>query len=361
LILVVTISLLEVVLSPAIPNNSHFLLRFRLRNVSAIKEYGTSRDIGASISPLEVPSPSPTHSGLDMKQISMLQQKLHKYAHSSQYKHRRDSTGTKPITHVLREVASDEHHIDSVAETVPENKLASLGNQPMKINDTSNQDADPSSQDLVNGKLSDILLLLAANQKPSKENGEKPIHDSHYYELNYIVFLISNYLVLFLVMVAVSAEVQVRLPVWMPWMEAQVQNVQNCAKDKDTLFHCISNGDLAGLVASVLLWLSRSFSNRNVFFFGFESTKQVWNVVYESFITSCCWGISYLLFQRGMNPDTRHRFLQKYWKDALYGSLAGFYAAFLKQILKNLIPKEVVEDVWRDRHFSIISWIQSFE
>ena len=70
--------------------------------------------------------------------------------------------------------------------------------------------------------------------------------------------------------------------------------------------------------------------------FGFETPLKLWIVVYESFVTAFCWGVSYMFIRRGMNPDTRRNFMQKYWKDAVYGSLAGFNAAFMKQVLKNL-------------------------
>lgn len=82
-------------------------------------------------------------------------------------------------------------------------------------------------------------------------------------------------------------------------------------------------------------------------------------------VTAICWGISYLFIRRGMNPDTRSRFLQKYWKDAVYGSLAGFNAAFLKQVLKNLIPQEAVEaqmaELVSQRQLRFLSWLPSFE
>ena len=71
--------------------------------------------------------------------------------------------------------------------------------------------------------------------------------------------------------------------------------------------------------------------------------------------------MSYLFIRRAMNPDTRTRFLQKYWKDAVYGSLAGFNASFMKQVLKNLIPQEAVEDVLRERQLRILAWLPSFD
>ena len=140
-----------------------------------------------------------------------------------------------------------------------------------------------------------------------------------------------------------------------------MKDVRDCSTDQEALFECVSRGDFAGLVASVILWLSRSVIPRRIFLFGFESPKKLWTVVYESLVTAICWGVSYMFIRRGMNPDTRERFLQKYWKDAVYGSLAGFNAAFMKHVLKNLIPQEAVEDVLRDRQLRFLSWLPSFE
>ena len=54
-------------------------------------------------------------------------------------------------------------------------------------------------------------------------------------------------------------------------------------------------------------------------------------------ISSICWGVSYLWIRRGMNPETRKGYYSKYWKDAVYGSLAGFNGAFMKGVLKQAI------------------------
>jgi hypothetical protein len=220
--------------------------------------------------------------------------------------------------------------------------------------------SEPTESDDVDAKLREILSLLMSERQ--NENLEEVVGNTDRgYERFQVLYLVSNYFVLFLSLVAASAEIQSRLPNWMSWMEAQHQSIQDCAKDEQALFVCISNGDLSGLIASVLLWMSRSFATKRVFLFGFESTKQVWNVVYESFIVSCCWGITYLFIQRGMNPQTRSQFIRKYWKDAVYGSLAGFHAAFLKQILKNLIPKEAVEDAWQERQTRFFEWLSTFD
>jgi hypothetical protein len=77
-------------------------------------------------------------------------------------------------------------------------------------------------------------------------------------------------------------------------------------------------------------------------------------------VTAFSWGFSYLFVRRALNPDTRPRFLRKYWKDAVYGSLAGFNAFFLKQVLKNLIPQEAVEEMVFEPRLKILSWLPSF-
>ena len=175
-----------------------------------------------------------------------------------------------------------------------------------------------------------------------------------------VIFVLANYFVLFLSAIAIFAEIQARLPGWQTAIESHLTNVQDCAADKDALFKCVESGDFAGLSASVILYLSRSVATRRFFLLGFDSPKKLWTVVYEALVSSLCWGFSYLFIRRGLNPDTRDRFLHKYWKDCVYGSLAGFNAAFMKAVLKNLIPQEVVEDALRDRQLKIISWLPSF-
>ena len=73
---------------------------------------------------------------------------------------------------------------------------------------------------------------------------------------------------------------------------------------------------LADLV--FVLWMTRSAATKRIFLFGFETPKKLWTVVYESLVTSVCWGVSYIFIRRGMNPDTRENFVHKYWKDAVY-------------------------------------------
>ena len=66
-----------------------------------------------------------------------------------------------------------------------------------------------------------------------------------------------------------------------------------------------------------------------------------------------------MFIRYGMNPDKNCDFLWRYWKNAVYGSLAGFNAAFMKQVLKNLIPQEAIEDALQERQLKIFSWLLS--
>jgi hypothetical protein len=211
------------------------------------------------------------------------------------------------------------------------------------------------SDDPIEARLREITNLLLIDRKK-----ERYRRYDRQREKRQVIFVVANYFVLFLAIIAISAELQARAPHWIKMMEVHLQNVQNCSENHEALFECVSRGDFAGLIASVVLWLSRSVTTKRIFLFGFDTPKKLWTVVYESLVTSVCWGISYLFIRRGMNPDTRPRFVQKYWKDAVYGSLAGFNAAFLKHILKNLIPEQVVEDALRERQLKIMGWLPSF-
>jgi hypothetical protein len=209
-------------------------------------------------------------------------------------------------------------------------------------------------EDPVQKSLREITELLIAERK-GKQRYTEPRQ-----EKRQVIFVLANYFALFLTVIAISAEIQARAPAWQASMEQQFKNVQDCSKDKESLIECVENGDLAGLIASVILWISRSAATKRIFLFGFETPKKLWTVVYESLVTAVCWGFSYIFIRRGMNPDTNRNFLQKYWKDAVYGSLAGFNAAFMKHVLKNLIPQEAIEDALQERQLKILSWLPSF-
>jgi len=211
------------------------------------------------------------------------------------------------------------------------------------------------SEDPVESQLRQITELLLLDRK-ERRNSTNRVRK----EKRQVIFVLANYFVLFLSLIAISAEIQARAPGWLSSLEEHYQNVQDCAADQEALFRCVSNGDFAGIVAALIMWLSRSVATRRIFLFGFETPKKLWTVVYECLVTSFCWGFSYLFIRRGLNPDTRDRFVKKYWKDAVYGSLAGFNAAFMKQILKNLIPQEAVEVALRERQLKFLSWLPSY-
>lgn len=130
-------------------------------------------------------------------------------------------------------------------------------------------------------------------------------------EKKQVIFTIANYFVLFMSLIALSAEIQSRLPQWMDWVQDNYDSVQNCATDNDALFECISQGNFSGLVASFVLWATQSASAKRIFLFGFDTPKKLWTVVYEALVTAVCWGTSYIFIRRGLNPNTRERFLQK--------------------------------------------------
>lgn len=181
----------------------------------------------------------------------------------------------------------------------------------------------------------------------------------HRDEKKQVIFVIANYLVLFMSLIALSAEIQSRLPQWMDWVQQNYDSVQNCATDRDALTECLSNGDFSGLVASFLLWATQSAVAKRIFLFGFDTPKKLWTVVYEALVTAVCWGTSYLFIRRGLNPNTRQQFLHKYWKDAVYGSLAGFNAAFMKAVLKNLVPQDMALEALEGRQLRIFHWLGS--
>ena len=211
-------------------------------------------------------------------------------------------------------------------------------------------------EDEIEARLRQLTDLLISERRAKRDNGDSYRRQ----EKKQVIFVMANYFVLFLSLIAIMAEIQSRAPSWLEWAERNLESVQTCATDQESLFKCVSNGDFSGLIASFILWFGRSAATRRFFLFGFETPKRLWTVVYEALVTAFCWGISYMFIRRGMNPDTRQNFISKYWKDAVYGSLAGFNASFLKAVLKNLVPQEALEDALQERHIKILSWLPSF-
>lgn len=355
------------------PNGSQFLLRFCKASSGKDKtiDYdGTMTPLSQysgrpPVSPSAAPSPHPEKdilSSLNANQLALLNSLKVPTERSAIQKKKNRLETSKPNKIGL--IASDPNESADLTHPLLRNEnnekmieVAKRLDDAQSVDESTDDEDDMQlhSEDPIETRLREITLLLLADRKNSRmrrreRQGEK----------RQVIFVVANYFVLFLALIAVSAEIQARAPKWLKMMEDQLQSVQNCGENHEALFECVSRGDFAGLIASVILWLSRSVATRRIFLFGFDTPKKLWTVVYESLVTSICWGISYLFIRRGMNPDTRPRFVQKYWKDAVYGSLAGFNAAFLKQILKNLVPQEVVEDALRERQLKILKWLPSF-
>lgn len=361
--------LLEIVLSPYIPDGSQFLLRFN--TISPNDKLKTHTDGTTTprsewsgrppLSPSAAPSPHPEKdllSNLNANQLALLRSMKmpNEKAKYDEKKSKRQAAAKKESFESLEA----ERHPDTMIHPLlrreegpvnAEEDLTEVGDEDDEDDDMMLHSVDP-----IETRLRQITEILLADRKQVDGNGRAKRRE----EKRQVIFVVANYFVLFLALIAVSAELQMRAPNWLKMMEEQLQSVQNCGGSQEALYECISRGDFAGLIASLILWLSRSVATRRFFLFGFDTPKKLWTVVYESLVTSLCWGISYLFIRRGMNPDTRPRFVQKYWKDAVYGSLAGFNAAFLKHVLKNLIPQEVVEDAIRERHLKVLGWLPSF-
>lgn len=210
--------------------------------------------------------------------------------------------------------------------------------------------------DILELRLRKMTELLLQHDDDDGNRSRDRFSQSRRQEKRQVMLVLANYMGLFVSLIAISAEIQARAPYWLAWMEREFANVQQCSTDQEALFHCISNGDFAGLVASVILWLSRSASTQRIFWFGFHSPKQLWTVVYEALVSGLCWGFSYLFIRRALKPEIRKNYFQNHWKDAVYGSLAIFNASFMKQVLKNLIPQERLEEVLQQKQLNIFSW-----
>jgi hypothetical protein len=335
------------VLSPYIPNGSRLLLRFSTSDKGGALTPTITYNGKPPISPSAAPSPYPSSInlnglGLNPNQLALLGTRLKgletpytpsKTPKSERKKIQRDKKG--------KGIAGDRKSSKEQDENETFDDAVSQASTTLETNSLHPEDQVEKSL----RQITELLIADRANRNVPRQ------------EKRQVIFVLANYFVLFLSLIAISAEMQARVPQWHTSIEQHLKNVQNCSKDEDSLFECVSQGDLAGLVAPVVLWISRSAATRRIFLFGFESAQKLWSVVYESLVTAVCWGFSYIFIRRYMNPDTSENFLQKYWKDAVYGSLAGFNAAFMKHVLKNLIPQEAIEEVlMQDRKLKILSW-----
>jgi hypothetical protein len=380
----INISPPEIVLSPSIPDGSNFVCRFGVHDINNIKD-GTSTPLSdysmirPPVSPGAAPSPHVDRDifgGLNSRQLALINRKLNaSLIESSKKKSYKESNIESIIKNGLtphvRTESQGNIQFDLSGEEQNDNDIALQSENDKNTYDDKSEcdDQDEASralteeddetmlhsEDPIETRFREIFQLLLTERRKSNSNLNEKIRR----EKRQVVFVVSNYLVLFMAVIAVCAEIQARAPAWLKLVENQLLNAHNCGATQEALFECVSRGDFAGLLASVGLWFSRSLATRRIFLFGFETPKKLWTVVYESLVTAVCWGISHLFIRRGLNPDTRERFVQKHWKDTVYGSLAGFFAAFLKMVLKNLVPQEVVEDALRDRRIKFLNWLPS--
>lgn len=310
----------EIVLSPYIPDGANFLLTFRIKDLTKKWDHHVQHQ-RAPPSPSAAPSPS-----------TELEQELKKQIRDVLKSEKSQSTSSKSlgIPEISKSSSTNKTEID----------LSPRSHQNLVTPHTE------SNEILVERleKLNDTLLLLHEDKEdPTILKTEK----------KQVIFTISNYFLLFLSLIALFAEIHERAPRWIERITMNITTVQNCSNDKDALFQCISEGNFSGLVASVFLWISQS----RLFLFGFDSPKKLWRVIYECLVGSFCWGFSYIFIRRGLNPDTKGNVLKKYWKDAVYGSLAGFNASFMKAMMKNMLPQadEILDEVKQVRVLSFLS------
>lgn len=375
----------EVVLCPFLPDGSQFLLRFRTRTEKAppkpipvrhepfLPPYASRAPDSPSAEPVRFPT---EYSVASMNIMNAQQlQMLNAAAVLLQQNGVR-----RPLGPIDWNPPATSHQSNGIPPPVP--PVPSMGSLPSDIhektvglgevdntkevsaNDTQNENAT-SSKNTTDQLIEQLRKLNETFKKSNENSGNDEAENNNNddvkayarEEKRQAFFVISNYLFLFMSLIALSAEIQSRLPLWMTWVQENYDSVQNCATDRDALFDCVSSGDFSGLVASFLLWATQSAAAKRIFLFGFDSPKRLWTVVYEALVTAVCWGTSYIFIRRGLNPNTRQNFLQKYWKDAVYGSLAGFNAAFMKAVLKNLVPQEVALEALETRQLKIFNWL----
>jgi len=372
----------EVVLCPFLPDGSQFLLRFRTVETKkperpALGTHNNHNNHTANLhrhpfasrapdSPSAEPSPHPSNANLvSLGGIHPQQLQVLNAAAAALLRPPPVNLNSAAAAAAATAVASSNKQRGMSPPLAPQEVIPENSTIPAAATTTT---AEERTDILIEQQLRQLNELFlqrrsGAPQYSSKSNPEErndlaeEEQKYHREEKKQVIFLIGNYLILFMSLIALSAEIQSRLPQMMKWVQENYDSVQNCATDRDALVDCLSKGDFSGLVASFVLWATQSVAAKRVFLFGFDTPKKLWTVVYEALVSAVCWGISYLFIRRGLNPNTRQNFVHKYWKDAVYGSLAGFNAAFLKAILKNLVPQDVALEALEGRQLRIFHWL----
>jgi len=370
----------EVVLCPFLPDGSQFLLRFRTvedkpermvgNNITTTTAFGKHHPFASRPpdSPSAEPSPHPSNAnlvslgGIHPQQLQLLNAAAAALLRPPPLNLNSAAAAAAAAVAPSSSQATKNPSMPA-APVIPDTNES---NSTVVNGTDSTTTAEERTDDLIEQQLRQLNELFLQRRsgsahfaKSSNERNDDLAEEEHYHreEKKQVIFLIGNYLVLFMSLIALSAEIQSRLPQMMKWVQENYDSVQNCATDRDALVDCLSKGDFSGLVASFLLWATQSVAAKRIFLFGFDTPKKLWTVVYEALVSAVCWGISYLFIRRGLNPNTRQNFVHKYWKDAVYGSLAGFNAAFLKAVLKNLVPQDVALEALEGRQLKIFHWL----
>jgi len=348
------------VLCPYIPNGEEFVLRYRLDAARPPTPPPQINFYGPPESPSASPSPHGNLRTLEAHQLTALRKQLDEVQSGGEKHKSKGRTNPsrlspiKPTSDLLGSRTNSGEGKNGEVINDESKETRSVGESDHSDGESDTNTLQPESS--VDAKLRQITELLLMDKQ--KEELQQRMHPN--VTKRTVAFSFANYFAIFLLSMTAMAEVQARAPKWLSWMESQLENVANCSADQEALFKCVSNGEFAGLFATFILWMSRSALTKQIFLLGFDSPQKLWTVFYESLVGAFCWGFSYMFIRRGMNPDTRPQFLHRYWKDAVYGSLAGFNATFMKQVLKNLIPQEAVEEAFNDRQLKILSWLPTF-
>ena len=313
----------EVVLSPHIPDGSSFYVYYKIAKSPRIVYRSATP---APDSPSAAPNSTPVFVADKRKELK-----------NTRSLSLEDTSSN--VVHVMPALSLDQHRIRQDGGK-HQNKISNESPRSMATTVlTAMRNGDTPK---VSGKIGDERVIVVT-QTPQQEK-------------THVIFTLANYFVLFLSIITIATEIAERAP---SWIESNIAQVNQCAVDKETMFECINEGNIAGVIAAFGLWTAKSKSTKRFFLLGFRSGDQLWTAIYEAFVGAFCWGFSYLFIRRGLNPDSRENLISRFWKDAVYGSLAGFNASFMKAVLKNLIPKEAIEEAVMEskQHLRFVDWL----
>ena len=242
--------LLEIVLSPYIPDGSRFLLRFCLHDVNEYEAASQEPLYGPPVSPSAAPSPPPASTGElpSLEDLSLLRKRLNTLSATeprggkNRLVRRTKSLGSsssfenvlakderiKRAPTVVSTVKEDEVMPDFPGGTgesalttpttpITANKTNQLnifaaeeaknmeGEEKKSLEDTdSDDDMMLHSDDPIETRLREVMQLLyrQSNAKPYQRTEKKEV-----------IFVLANYFVLFISFIALSAEIHARAPV----------------------------------------------------------------------------------------------------------------------------------------------------